>query len=454
MGVMMQAFYWNCPDDEGGVGTWWPAVLRQLPGLKEAGFTALWLPPPSKAFSTTSMGYDVYDYYDLGDQDQKGGRSTYFGTAEDLHRLIVAAHQPPAVQVYADVVLNHNSGADDLQQNPIDGAMRWTDFKPKSGRFPRDWTCFHPCEFESWDGYERQGDMPDLCHRNPRVYGQVMDWTRWLVEEIGFDGFRYDMVKGYGPWVVGAIQEYRYRRVGAQYFKPFGVAEYWDYGEPIKTWLAEACESSDNPVSAFDFPLHGRLAGLCGDDAFDPGELPRPGALYRDRPGQAVTFVENHDLAEPHPNPSPIIRDKMLAYAFILTHEGYPCVFWRDWFNHGLAQVGWRSGIAALVEVHETAAVGPTEILAADRDLYAMQRTGLNGQGGLVFVLNPGREAWRGRVLRTAWKNRKLSPAAWRGEGSTGTPREVWTTGDGYADLWAPPRGYVAYVPDGSSPSD
>jgi len=27
----------------------------------------------------------------------------------------------------------------------------------------------------------------------------------------------------------------------------------------------------------------------------------------------------------------------VLAYAFILTHEGYPCVFWQDYFNWDLA---------------------------------------------------------------------------------------------------------------------
>lgn len=447
MGVMLQAFYWNCPEDEGGAGNWWPAVSRQLPEIKDAGFTALWLPPPSKAFSTTSMGYDVYDYYDLGDLDQKGGRATYFGTGHDLRELIAAAHEPRSIQVYADVVLNHNSGADEREPNPIDGAMRWTRFSPGSGRFPRDWTCFHPCDFESWDGYEMEGEMPDLCHRNPRVYRELMDWARWLVEEVGFDGFRYDMVKGYGPWVVGAIQEYRYRRAGAEYCKPFGVGEYWDASGPLEAWLAEASDRSDNPVSAFDFPLRDRLRRLCAEDDFDLGELPRPGALYRDRPRQAVTFVENHDLAEPHPNPSPVIRDKMLAYAFILTHEGYPCVFWRDWFDYGLAQVGWRSGISALVEAHERSAVGPTEVLAADSGFYAMQRTGLDGQGGLVFVLNARRDGWQGRLLRTTWRNRRLVPAAWRSEGSASTPAEVWTRGDGQVDLWAPPRGYVVYTP-------
>ena len=76
-----------------------------------------------------------------------------------------------------------------------------------------------------------------------------------------------------------------------------------------------------------------------------------------------------------------------------------------------------------------------------------MQRTGSNGQGGLVFVLNARRDGWQGRHLPTAWRGRRLVPAAWRSEGSVSTPSEVWTRGDGQADLWAPPRGYVVYAP-------
>ena len=27
----------------------------------------------------------------------------------------------------------------------------------------------------------------------------------------------------------------------------------------------------------------------------------------------------------------PVTNDKLLAYSYILTHEGYPCVFWKDY---------------------------------------------------------------------------------------------------------------------------
>src|SRR5258707_3952959 len=39
-------------------------------------------------------------------------------------------------------------------------------------KFPRNWECFHPCMYESWDEMTF-GDMPDLAHRNPYVYAEL-----------------------------------------------------------------------------------------------------------------------------------------------------------------------------------------------------------------------------------------------------------------------------------------
>jgi len=79
MAVMMQAFYWDAPRLEKKEHEWWKFVAEKVEELGHAGFNALWLPPVNKAASNTSMGYDPYDYFDLGDFDQKGGKKT--GTA-------------------------------------------------------------------------------------------------------------------------------------------------------------------------------------------------------------------------------------------------------------------------------------------------------------------------------------------------------------------------------------
>jgi alpha-amylase len=109
--------------------------------------------------------------------------------------------------------------------------------------------------------------MPDLCHRTPFVYTELIDYARWLLEEIGFDGFRYDMVKGYGGWMVRSIQELRALR-GATSFKPYAVGECWDSERTIDGWLDEVNAWSDNPVGAFDFPLRWRLRDLCDSYGF------------------------------------------------------------------------------------------------------------------------------------------------------------------------------------------
>ncbi len=205
------------------------------------------------------MGYDPYDYYDLGEFDQKGGVPTWFGSKAELLDLIQSAHAL-GLQVYADLVFNHNSGGDVQELNPMDGQSRWTKFEPKSDKFPRDWKCFHPSRYETWDG-ATFGDMPDLCHRAPVVYTELISYSRWLLEEVGFDGFRYDMVKGYGGWMVRSIQELRALRDRTS-FKPYAVGECWDSERTIGDWLDETNAWSDNPVGVFDFPLRWRLQDL------------------------------------------------------------------------------------------------------------------------------------------------------------------------------------------------
>ena len=67
---------------------WWNFVAERVPELAKSGFNALWLPPVSKAASNRSMGYDPYDYFDLGDFDQKGGSKTSYGNRAELEALI------------------------------------------------------------------------------------------------------------------------------------------------------------------------------------------------------------------------------------------------------------------------------------------------------------------------------------------------------------------------------
>jgi alpha-amylase len=386
------------------------------------------------------MGYDPYDYYVLGEFDQKWSVPTWFGTKAELLSLIATAHGH-GLSLIADIVINHNNGADEEEINPLIDQSRWTLFNPKSRKFPRTWECFHPNIYESWDQMTF-GDMPDLSHRNPYVYAELLKLARWLIEEVGFDGFRYDFAKGYGENTIAAFQEYRYVRNG-NLVVPYGVAEFWDSASNTLHWVDSANLSNSNPVDAFDFPLREMLKALCDQYGFSLKNLTTWETILQKQPQTTVTFVENHDLRDEGRS---IVNDKLLAYSYILTHEGYPCVFWHDYFNYNLALDGTPNGIAALVKAHEKYASGNTEVLYVDDYLYIMQRTGYGDKPGLVYVLNNRGDNWNGRLVTTKFINRTLQPVAWWSKTDMARPIDQTTDLDGRVQFYAPPRGYAVYA--------
>jgi alpha-amylase len=439
MGVLMQAFYWDCPRIAGVEFGWWRHVTQRLESLRQVGFSALWLPPCSKAADAASMGYDPFDLFDLGEFDQRGAVPTWFGTKLELIALVTGAHAR-GMQVYADAVYNHMSGGD-KERNPDFDVEGWTRFHPASGRFPRDYRSFHPSLYQRRDDLS-WGGMPDLCHRNPQVYAAVMEHANMLIAEVGFDGFRFDFVKGYGAWMVKSLKERRYVR-GGHVVEPFCVAEAWSSAHEIDEWLGDANHRADNPISAFDFPLRYRLKDLCDSYGFSLRRLAEPGTVLARDPFRAVTFVDNHDFRGG--DAPPIVHDKMLAYAFILSHGGYPCVFWQDYFEHGLGRPGDPRGIAALVAAHERYAGGDSVVRWVDDDLYVMERVGSAAHPGLVFVLNNRGDRWNGAFVDTVRPDANFRAVAWGGHDGA-EPRGTTTAADGRGEFWAAPRGYAVYA--------
>jgi alpha-amylase len=272
-----------------------------------------------------------------------------------------------------------------------------------------------------------------------------LNHAKWMIEEIGFDGFRFDFVKGFGGWIVRAIHDRSYRRNGDP-VEIFGVGECWDGDYFIDSWLDSVNNWAVHRVGAFDFPLRYRLKDLCDGYGFSLRGLADGGVLVKDRPLEAVTFVDNHDFRGG--DTSEIVNDKMLAYAYILTHEGYPCVYWKDWFKYGLAVPGEPSGIERLVRVHESHAGGDTKIIYVDDGLYVMERSGIGAQPGLLFALNNTGGTIKRRV-KTGRGEKTLQPLAWRAKDEVVNPPEIRTDGDGWCEIEAPRRGYVVY---GSAP--
>jgi alpha-amylase len=409
-GVMMQAFYWDCT----GGGVWWDTIATKLEAWSSAGIESIWLPPVSKAQGgSNSMGYDPTDYYDLGEYNQNGTIETRFGSKTELTSMINAAHAQN-MEVYADIILNHNSGGQ-LETNQYTGTQTWTDYSNvASGKFPRSQHDFHPNWVQNNDeGYF--GGFPDLCHSVP----YVQDWlwkrsdavAKYYKNTIGFDGWRFDYVKGFAPWVV---REWN-NEVGG-----FSVGELWDSNVDYLDWWSNEANSS-----VFDFACYYKM-----NDAFDGNNL---AVLYDDMmwkrdPFQAVTFVANHDTDE--------IWNKMLAYAYILTHEGYPTIFYRDyeeWLN--------KERLNNLIWIHNNKATGTTSILYADNDEYVARRNGWNGNPGLIVYLNNSSN-WVQRWVPTNWYNTQIKDF---------TGHSSWyptTQGGGWVEIQCPPNSYSVWSPN------
>ena len=84
----------------------WNEVSAKLPEIAEAGYTSLWLPPPAKAGSVYSVGYDQFDPFDLGDKNQRGTTRTRYGTKAELQQVVELAHRF-GLRVYFDNIMNH-----------------------------------------------------------------------------------------------------------------------------------------------------------------------------------------------------------------------------------------------------------------------------------------------------------------------------------------------------------
>lgn len=64
-------------------------------------------------------------------------------------------------------------------------------------------------------------DGADLDHTNEMLRLSLVDWMNWLKNDIGFEGWRFDFVKGYGPEY---MKQYCGETVGNDVFN---VGEYW-----------------------------------------------------------------------------------------------------------------------------------------------------------------------------------------------------------------------------------
>ena len=131
----------------------WNEITAKMPELAEAGYDSIWIPPPTKAGGSLSVGYDVFDPFDLGSKDQKGTVPTFYGTEADLLRLVETAHRF-GIRVYLDNVMNHR-GFD----VPGYSASTPIDFYP--GMLPEDFHLQTTADgfYRDWPGISDYSDQ-------------------------------------------------------------------------------------------------------------------------------------------------------------------------------------------------------------------------------------------------------------------------------------------------------
>lgn len=131
-----------------------------MPELAEAGYSSLWLPPPTKGSGGLSVGYDLWDRFDLGSKDQRGTVRTRYGTEAELLEMVRVAHRF-GIRVYFDNIMNHNAF-------DVPGYNAYTPIDTYPGFVPED---FHLRRTE--DGFYRKWD-------------NTRDWNdAWQVQNLG-----------------------------------------------------------------------------------------------------------------------------------------------------------------------------------------------------------------------------------------------------------------------------
>jgi len=241
----------------------WNEITEKIPELAEVGYGALWLPPPQKASGGLSVGYDLWDPFDLGSKDQRSSVKTRYGTEAELLRLIETAHRH-GMRVYFDNIMNHRAF-------DIPGYNENTPVDIYPGMLPEDFHLRTTEDgfFRKWDNtvnwgstwevqYQNLSDLIDIAHETPNgnfgpnlgdshpkisflrhpANPEYYDWhptlghvgfystnittntlasdyykedvggylcrsVRWLVDRTKVDGLRLDAVKHVPAWFFG-----------------------------------------------------------------------------------------------------------------------------------------------------------------------------------------------------------------------------------------------------------
>ena len=330
-GVMLQGFYWNSFSD-----TQWTNLTSQADELSKY-FNLIWVPQSGWCNSTTDMGY--YPRYWFK-------QNSAFGTEQEL-RTMISTFKAKGTGIIADVVVNHKNGVSnwcDFANETVKGTGKNTG---KTYSVTWDNTGYKQIcnndEANTATKSEARGKIKgaadtglgdtgcrDLDHTNLTTQQNIKTYEDFLLNEMGYTGFRYDFVKGYDP---------KYIKMYNEASKPkFSVGEYWQgsvtaskkddhpFGG-VKDWV----DATDKTSAAFDFPMKYLIKGAFNDGNWKLLDKNLTSTLVGIEPQYAVTFIDNHDTGEPHENPDPLRANVEAANAYILAMPGTPCIWISHW---------------------------------------------------------------------------------------------------------------------------
>ncbi len=318
--VMLQAFYWNSHGE-----TKWSQLNSQASEIA-ASFDLVWLPPASAAEfgGSSNMGYHPYKWSDL---------SSSWGDKSELTTLI-GSLKAGGCKAVADIVVNHRAGKGAKGDFPTDNFGTYGSYKIPDSCITKDDENSNSSATDYDYKWNVQGDMwggyaaaRDLAHSKSEVRDAIKAYLKWLKNTIGFDGFRYDLVKGYDPKYTA-----EYNTAAAPYFS---VGEFYQSNyDDLAGWVNGASKKS----TVFDFCFKQAMYNWGGGSNYEQlawmdGSTKRPAGLIHN-PGMrqyAVTFIDNHDTATPHDGAWEYGGDIEKANAIMLSAPGIPCVFWKHW---------------------------------------------------------------------------------------------------------------------------
>lgn len=321
-GVMLQGFSWDSYNE-----SQWKVLEKQADELK--GYIDLvWLPQSGKCMEATQvMGYMPYYYFN---------QNSSFGSEAEL-RSLITKFKAAGIGAIADVVINHRNtdGWFTFPAETYKGVtyqMQSTDIcKNDDGGTTATQAATNGVSLsQNNDEGTDFGGCRDIDHKSENVQKVIKAYLKYLKDDLGYTGFRYDMVKGFDGNHVADYND----ATGVEY----SVGEYWDGNDKIESWINRTNKKS----AAFDFQFRYNVRDAVNGAAngkvttsSDWSKLHSNDNLMHDANYRryAVTFVENHDTqkrSESEQN-DPLRKDTIAANAYMLAMPGTPCIFQPHW---------------------------------------------------------------------------------------------------------------------------